>query len=192
MSPKTNKLKLAKKEIEKIINKSYCETDPEHSKTTHEWLMKLKPHADDALQIAALAHDIERGTRTQSKKSKKRENYPAQKEKHSKRSAKIITQLLKKYDFDKKFVKKIQNLVLKHEVGGNEESNTLMNADSLSFFQSNLTWYSQKHDKDTTKFKIKYMYNRMSPQAQKLAQKIKIKNKKTNQLYKKTISETEK
>lgn len=34
--------------------------DPEHAQNTLEWLLKLKPDADEALQIAALGHDIER------------------------------------------------------------------------------------------------------------------------------------
>ncbi len=50
----------AKKKIEKIIKNSLVTEDPIHSKNTLEWLLKLKPDADEALQIAALAHDIER------------------------------------------------------------------------------------------------------------------------------------
>ena len=46
--------------IEKIISKSQVPEDPVHSKNTREWVLKLKPEADMALQIAALAHDIER------------------------------------------------------------------------------------------------------------------------------------
>ena len=49
-----------KKKIEKIIKNSLVPEDPIHSKNTLEWLLKLNPHADDALKIAALGHDIER------------------------------------------------------------------------------------------------------------------------------------
>ncbi len=34
--------------------------DPRHAENTLDWLLKLKPDADEALQIAALGHDIER------------------------------------------------------------------------------------------------------------------------------------
>ena len=46
--------------MEWIIKKSQVPEDPIHSKNTLEWLLKLKPDADDALKIAALGHDIER------------------------------------------------------------------------------------------------------------------------------------
>jgi hypothetical protein len=49
-----------KKKMEWIIKKSQVPEDPVHSKNTLEWLLKLKPDADDALKIAALGHDIER------------------------------------------------------------------------------------------------------------------------------------
>ncbi len=47
-----------KKKIEKIIEKSPIPEDPIHSKNTLKWVLKLKPDADDALQIAALGHYI--------------------------------------------------------------------------------------------------------------------------------------
>ena len=50
-----------KKEIEKIISKSPLKFDLDHAKYTLECLIKIKPDADEALQIAAFAHDISRG-----------------------------------------------------------------------------------------------------------------------------------
>ena len=61
-----------KKKIEKIIKNSLVPEDPMHSKNTLEWLLKLKPDADEALQIAALAHDIERAI---GKRKVKRKDY---------------------------------------------------------------------------------------------------------------------
>ncbi|MFC1755595.1 hypothetical protein ACFL96_19770 [Thermoproteota archaeon] len=56
------------KEIQDIISNSPVETDLaharlDHSRSTREWVLKLKPDADMTLQIAALAHDIERALR---------------------------------------------------------------------------------------------------------------------------------
>ncbi len=57
---KMKKNECVKKKIEKIIKNSLVPEDLIHSKNTLEWLLILKPDADEALQIAALAHDIER------------------------------------------------------------------------------------------------------------------------------------
>ncbi len=55
-----NRFNLVKKEIKELLLKSPLKFDPVHSALTLKWLLKLKSNADEALQIAALAHDIER------------------------------------------------------------------------------------------------------------------------------------
>ena len=50
----------AKKKIRLIIAGSRVPEDLLHADNTLEWLLRLDPEADDALQIAALAHDIDR------------------------------------------------------------------------------------------------------------------------------------
>ena len=47
--------------INDIIALSPYSEDIFHSINTAEWVLKLDPDADIALQIAALGHDIERG-----------------------------------------------------------------------------------------------------------------------------------
>jgi len=49
-----------RKRIEAVISGSSVPEDAPHSKNTLQWLLKLQPAADEALQIAALGHDIER------------------------------------------------------------------------------------------------------------------------------------
>ena len=55
----------AKLSIRAIISGSGVPEDPLHAENTLEWLLKLDPAADQALQIAALAHDIERAVEAQ-------------------------------------------------------------------------------------------------------------------------------
>ena len=50
---KMNSIDCVKKNIEGIIEKSLIPEDPIHAKNTLEWLLKLKPDADEALKIAA-------------------------------------------------------------------------------------------------------------------------------------------
>ena len=55
----------AKQSIRAIISGSGVPEDPLHAENTLGWLLKLDPGADQALQIAALAHDIERAVEAQ-------------------------------------------------------------------------------------------------------------------------------
>ena len=55
-----NNIKRLKNRVRSIISGSEVPEDPLHAQNTLEWLLKLKPDADETLQIAALGHDIER------------------------------------------------------------------------------------------------------------------------------------
>ena len=78
-----------KKKIEEIIRHSPVPEDPIHSKNTLEWLLKLNPHADDALKIAALGHDIERAIEKRKVRRGDYENYDEFKKAHALNSATI-------------------------------------------------------------------------------------------------------
>ena len=78
------KIVCLKKKIEKII------------KNTLEWLLKLKPDADEALQIAALAHDIERAIEKRKVKRKDYKDYDEFKNAHALNSANISVEITKK------------------------------------------------------------------------------------------------
>jgi len=183
-----NKINLVEKEIEKVVSQSPSKTDPAHSKGTKKWLLKLNPNADDALQIAALAHDIERGYYKGKKSKEDPNNYDKHKEENSKRSAEVICDILKKYDFDKKFITRVRHLVLKHEIGGDEELNILKDADSISFFEENLEYYFHKYGEEKVRFKIKYMFDRMSKKAQEIVKKLKYNDKKLNSIFQEIVT----
>ena len=53
-------IECAKQRIRPIIAGSQTPEDSRHADNTLEWLLRLQPDAGDALQLAALAHDIER------------------------------------------------------------------------------------------------------------------------------------
>ncbi|MFA6547924.1 MAG: DUF4202 family protein [Candidatus Magasanikbacteria bacterium] len=172
-----NNFEEIKKEIERLMTNSVIKTDAQHSQTTLKWLLKLKPDADEALQIAALGHDIERGFHGANRINEgqwgdKYSNYEEYKQAHANESGRIIAELLKKYNFDEKFIQLVKTLVEKHEVGGDEDANYLMDADSLSFFDSNFDPYLVNHGKENGKFKIEYMYNRMMDRAKEIGKEL--------------------
>lgn len=55
------------KKAEQFVKESFVKTGKKHEMPHFErtvyWLLKLKPDADEALKIAAIAHDIERAFR---------------------------------------------------------------------------------------------------------------------------------
>ena len=55
-----NSIDCAKEKIRGVISGSRVPEDPRHADNTLEWLLHLNPNADEALQLAALAHDIDR------------------------------------------------------------------------------------------------------------------------------------
>ena len=185
-----DKLKKLEKEIEEIISKSTVKIDPIHSKNTRDWLLKLKPDADKALQIAALAHDIERGfiSDYESKTKEKFKEYEKHKREHSEKSAKIIGDLLKKYGFDEAFIKRVKHMVLLHEFGGDEESDLVRDADSISFFDTNLEYYHSRHGDEKTRLKIKFMFDRISERAKNIVRKkFKYNNPELNKIFREVV-----
>ena len=50
----------AKREIRRVVAGSRVPEDSRHADNTLEWLLRLQPDASVAMQLAALAHDIDR------------------------------------------------------------------------------------------------------------------------------------
>lgn len=161
-------LKNIESEIETIIAQSEVPEDPIHSKNTREWVLKLKPQADMALQIAALGHDIERSIIERKIKRANYTNYNDFKLAHSRNSANILYELLSKFNINSNIIERVTYLVLNHEFGGNPDANILRDADSISYFDVNLPYYFQRHSEEETVFRIKWGYNKLSKAAKSI------------------------
>jgi len=53
-------IECAKQKTRLVIASSQVPEDSHHADNTLEWLLRLQPDAGEALQLAALAHDIDR------------------------------------------------------------------------------------------------------------------------------------
>ncbi len=155
-------------EIARIISKSEVPEDSKHSKNTRAWVLRLKPEADIALQIAALGHDIERSIRELKIKREDYIDYNEFKMAHARNSAKVLDDLLSKYDLNETIRYKVSNLVTHHEFGGNPEANIIKDADSISYFDVNLPFYFQRNSKGETEFRIMWGYQRLSDEAKSI------------------------
>ena len=112
-----NDIDFAKKKIEEIIEKSSVPEDPLHSKNTLEWLLRLKPDADEALRIAALGHDIERAIEERKVRREDYSGFDVFKKAHALNSAKIMAEIMKGYTIHKELVDDVFSLVAHHETG---------------------------------------------------------------------------
>ncbi len=66
------------------------------------------------------------------------------------RSANFIADILQKHGYEQKIIDKVKHLVENHEFGGDEESNLLMNADSLAYFDYNIPFYLKRNGEERT------------------------------------------
>lgn len=159
-----NKITKVEKEIKEILKESPLDFEVKHAELTLKRLLELMPEADNAVQIAALAYDIDRGVYkiTETHNLKDFGNIDDFKREHAIRSAKVTKELLEKYDFDRDFIEKVTNIVENHEVGGDKETNALMDSDSISYFDYNIYEYYKKNGPEKTKKKVEFMTSRVS------------------------------
>lgn len=177
-----------KKEIELILPKSPLDFELTHAQLVLKWVLKLKPDADEALKIAALAHDIDRAiTGITEKDLSDYSKINEFKKEHSVRSANFIAELLVKRECREEVIRKVKDLVEKHEVGGDSESDILMSADSLAYFEYNIPSYLKRNGEERTKEKIKFMFSRLSADAKKLVEQINFSDSQIASLVKKSL-----
>ena len=149
-----------------------------HLKKTADWLIKLRPDADEALLIAAISHDIQRaeGDRpAQTDKEYKDFDVNDYLTYHQEKGAAIMEEFLTKEGASPETVQKVRHLVSRHELGGDDDQNLIKDADSLSFLENNINPFIR--DKipefgfDDVKKKFEWMFDRItSDKAKKLAE----------------------
>lgn len=162
-------------DLHKLCKRMYLESEWKdaigHAENTLEWLLKINPEASEEMKIAAYSHDIER-TLIDKRRRKENEGYMDHKLEHSKRSADIVSTMMFTLSFPISDIKRVHYLISSHEVGGDEDANDVRDADSLSYFENNLTAYYEKRGKEGTQTKIKFMYSRASDKAKELVKTI--------------------
>jgi len=185
-----NSIQRVIKRIESTVARSSVAEDPVHSKNTLKWLLKLKPDADEALQIAALGHDIERAVQ---QRKVRRENFPDYgrfKAAHASNSAEILKEIMLECGVeDETLIQEVYDLVCRHEVGGDRRCDLLKDADGISFFEVNLPFYYQRNGPEETKRRCLWGYRRLSEKVKKIAGNLTFENEQLNRLLRITIEE---
>ena len=167
-----NSIERVKKAIEAVVVESSVPEDPVHSKNTLAWLLKIKPDADEALQIAALGHDIERAIERRKVRRADFDDYDLFKAAHARNSALVLKEIMQKCGLPAAISDDVCRLVCRHEVGGDERCDLLKDADSISYFDVNLPCYFEREGYAETLRRTIWGYRRLSAGVRHLARSI--------------------
>ncbi|MGC4069268.1 MAG: DUF4202 family protein [Polyangiaceae bacterium] len=148
--------------------KPLVRADYDHAIDTWRWLLRLDPDVGEALQIAALFHDIERlWSEADVRVEQHADDYESFKRAHARSSAEKVSTLLEELGLPNELLVEVARLVGAHDSAGNASPHValLNDADSLSFFSLNSWGYYQYFGDDQTSRKVKFTVQRMSDRA---------------------------
>jgi hypothetical protein len=184
----THPIECTKQAIRSAIARSRVPEDRFHAENTREWLLKLNPDADEALRIAALGHDIDRAMESLRVRKTNFSTFDEFKAAHARNSAVILGNILHECGVDPELRDDVCRLVARHETGGDERSDLIKDADSLSFFAVNLPYFAARNDWDTIERRSVWGYARLSPRARELIRDFSYRDEKLNALLAWVIS----
>ncbi len=153
--------------VVKYVDDSFGAKKPHFERAVY-WIEKFIPNFTEAHKIAAYAHDIERGV-----KGEKDHDYLDREtlKRHSEGGAEIIGEFLTKNGASQELIDKVKHLISKHEFGGDAEQNAIMDADSVSYFETNAQHFVEARAKtqgyEKIKGKFDWMFNRISSEEHK-------------------------
>jgi len=165
-------IECAKRKIRAVISKSGVPEDPVHAENVLEWVLRLKPDTDEALQIAALAHDIDRADEKRKVRRSDFNDYNKFKAAHANNSAKILKVILHECHVEQSVIDEACRLVERHEVGGDPHSDLLKDADGISYFEVNMPLYFQREGYEETLKRCIWGYNRLSPKMKEICKNL--------------------
>jgi hypothetical protein len=180
-------IQCAEERVRSAISRSKVPEDPLHAENTLAWLLKLMPEADEALRIAALGHDIERAVETRRVRKNSFGSFDEFKAAHASNSSEILGAILEECGVGKTITTEVCRLVRFHETGGDERSDILKNADSLSFFENNLPFYFARNGHPETKRRASWGYARLSPQLREIVSRFRYESKELDDLLQELV-----
>jgi uncharacterized protein DUF4202 len=159
------RLEKAKRQAAAIIKRSEVSSDLPHAENVRHWLMVLQPDADDVLQFAAYAHDVERGMPDRLRVDMF-DGYDEYKAAHAKRAGEIAAGIAREAGFSGADCERLARIIEGAEFpSGDPEIQLVCDADSISFFDTNVAYYLDAHGTDALGKKARFMYDRASERA---------------------------
>jgi len=183
----TGSIECTKQRIRAVVAGSSVPEDARHAENTLDWLLRLKPDADEALQIAALGHDIERAIEARKVKQADFADYDGFKAAHARNSAEILKEIMEDCGVPQDLASEVYSLVCRHETGGHPHADLIKDADSISFFEVNLPLYYKRHSRKEVLQRCVWGYHRLSERMQQVAQTLSYDNAELSALLKEAI-----
>ena len=180
----------AKQKIRAAIAVSQVPEDPYHADNTLEWLLRLEPDVGEALQLAALAHDLDRAVEEVKVRRADFDDYDAFKAAHARHGAELLRPILTACGVARDMVDEACRLVEVHEVGGDPDADLLKDADSISYFDVNLPLYYEREGWAESKRRSLWGYQRLSARARNIVAKISHEEEVLNRLLREVIPES--
>jgi len=159
-------------------------------KTIGDEIMVHFPDAGDALQLAALAHDIDRAIEEVKVRREDFDDYDVFKATHARHGAQLMRPILNSCSVARGIVDEACRLVEVHEVGGDPQADLLKDADSISYFDVNLPLYFQREGWDETKRRSHWGYRRLTPRAKEIVKQIDHKDEELTRLVREVIQDS--
>jgi hypothetical protein len=161
------------KKVENFVRESFGNKHGMiHFERTVYWIKQLNPDADEALLIAGIAHDIERAFRKRGGDQERRAKELGYTHieflrHHEEEGARIIGEFLEKNSADKDLIDRVKMLVSRHEEGGkSDDLNILKDADSISYFENNISHFLEHriHEggKENVRKKFEWTYSKIT------------------------------
>jgi hypothetical protein len=180
-------IRCAEKRIRSVISRSQVPEDPLHAENTLAWVLKLMPEADEAMKIAALGHDIDRAVENRRVQKHDFRSFDDFKAAHASNSADILESILEECCVEEPVKVEACRLVRLHETGGDERSDTLKYADSMSFFENNIPLYFARNGWTKTKQRALWGYGRLSSGLRRIVAEFRYESDELNALLKEVV-----
>lgn len=150
-----------------------------HALDTWEWVLELDAGAGEAVQLAALFHDVERLFR----EAEPRVGQPAADDQaledaHAQCGAQIASQLLVHAGYDASTRHRVAALIARHErpphLDDDPELTLLRDADALAFLARDLPGFLADHGPEHTRRTLAWTLGRLSETAHRWAQELEL------------------
>lgn len=155
------------------LAKPLVRADYNHALDTWQWVLRLEPEADLAVQLAALFHDVERLVSEADARiehhSANTANYQEFKDDHALKGAWMADQTLARAGVDERTRRQTARLIAEHErppAADDPEAREialLNDADALSFFSLNSVGYLDYYGLEQIRRKVAYTLRRLRP-----------------------------
>jgi hypothetical protein len=168
----SNRFEITKAHLAEQIAKSKTPEDPSHAENTMHWISVLQPDADEILLLAGFGHDVERSMPDRYTFAAFGD-YNEYKLAHAKRSGRIIMAMALDGGYSADEAERLRHIVAGHEFSSPDpEIQLLCDADSISFFDNNASYYLADKGEGWTKKKMEFMYDPASERAKRCISRV--------------------